>query len=618
MSDDEDDDLSCDGSFSSISLSTIKSSSRRKCNDSSRSNIAASAPTPDADGGGFRDFVRKLRLRVEQLTTTICYQSNRTTDRYRHRIPPLPSYININFYNVSTSKRILFSVLAVYVVYFIHEINNVPNIELNNIQPSAIETSFDKEPSFTERIHHVFYSLSPFSFSSRKKSHQYTTINTKELTNTLSTSSHYTSTTDPNFDALQPPPGYPFHRWNDRRNLNSMSGYPLHVEKFVNILHRMGQGEMIKTTLEEGLNAQRSYHDFIRLSGSSYPYLVKQGKVLRPFGQFKRWKVYKWHSQGHHIDWVTLLESAVSMAKALEAKNQRMKLITEGEFPIIFDEFDYPWCADDLVPIFRLGSIVSTEVCTHQWPSLSLDYVLPQRKQWLKDAPIDWDYQFLHFNTQYPWESKQPLAVWRGRYSGYRDAYAQGVLPREQLVILASNNKDIMDVHPVSWKYYPDDQTGKLMQQSSYQLPFREFMKYRAVIDIDSNGASTRFGPLLCMNSVVIKVQPQFGGYWSHELEPWTHFIPVQADLSDLKTQVQFAISDKNQKQVQDIIENANDWCKRKMTWEQHTLDFLWTLLDYAELLDKAPRFNEKWSSDSFAYELPKLEMSEFQGELIV
>ena len=116
----------------------------------------------------------------------------------------------------------------------------------------------------------------------------------------------------------------------------------------------------------------------------------------------------------------------------------------------------------------------------------------------------------------------------------------------------------------------------------------------------------------------MIKVQPQFGGYWSHELEPWTHFIPVQADLSDLKTQVQFAISDKNQKQVQDIIENANDLCKRKMTWEQHTLDFLWTLLDYAELLDKAPRFNEKWSSDSFAYELPKLEMSEFQGELVV
>eukprot|EP01082_Thalassiosira_pseudonana_P003561 g3523.t1 g3523 contig12:2245657-2247513(+) len=526
MSDDEDDDLSYDGSFSSISLSTIKSSSRRKCNDSSRSNIAASAPTPDADGGGFRAFDERC---VYGLNNS---QLQSATNQIAQRIDTAIEY--------HRCRRIL--------------------------------------------------TLTSTIFSSRKNSHQYTTINTKELTNTLSTSSHYTSTTDPNFDALQPPPGYPFHRWNDRRNRNSMSGYPLHVEKFVNILHRMGQGEMIKTTLEEGLNAQRSYHDFIRLSGSSYPYLVKQGKVLRPFGQFKRWKVYKWHSQGHHIDWVTLLESAVSMAKSLESKNQRMKLITEGEFPIIFDEFDYPWCADDLVPIFRLGSFVSTEVCTHQWPSLSLDYVLPQRKQWLKDAPIDWDYQFLHFNTQYPWESKQPLAVWRGRYSGYRDAYAQGVLPREQLVILASNNKDIMDVHPVSWKYYPDDQTGKLMQQSSYQLPFLLWLKYN--LNSEDIGATSS--------------------------EPWTHFIPVQADLSDLKTQVQFAISDKNQKQVQDIIENANDWCKRKMTWEQHTLDFLWTLLDYAELLDKAPRFNERWSSDSFAYELPKLEMSEFQGELIV
>ena len=54
------------------------------------------------------------------------------------------------------------------------------------------------------------------------------------------------------------------------------------------------------------------------------------------------------------------------------------------------------------------------------------------------------------------------------------------------------------------------------------------------------------------------------------------------------------------------------------MVWETHVLDFLWTLLDYAELLDKAPRFRERWTSDKDAYNLPALEMAEFDGELLI
>ena len=100
------------------------------------------------------------------------------------------------------------------------------------------------------------------------------------------------------------------------------------------------------------------------------------------------------------------------------------------------------------------------------------------------------------------------------------------------------------------------------MQKTTDQIPFRDFMKYRAIVDIDSNGASTRFGPLLCMNSVVIKVQPRFGSYWNHELEPWVHYVPVEWDLSDLQKQVDFAVSNKHQNQIRQIIRNANAWCR--------------------------------------------------------
>ena len=274
-------------------------------------------------------------------------------------------------------------------------------------------------------------------------SYEYTTIEIKD--------SVYVATSNPDFDAMQPPPGYPFHRWSEqRKHMNiGLSGYPLHTDKFVSILNKMGRRETIQTPLEQGLKYERSFRDFDRISGQgAQPYIVRKGEVLRPFGSYPRWNVYKWHFHGHHIDWVTLLESAVSMAKLLEHKNPRLKLITQGEFPIIFDEFDYPWCNNDLVPIFRLSGIVHAKKCAHQWPSLSLNYILPQRNQWLKDDPIAWDEQHSEFDEEYPWEEKLPKAVWRGRYTGYRAVYDRGILPREQLVLLASNHRDNMDIQP--------------------------------------------------------------------------------------------------------------------------------------------------------------------------
>lgn len=139
-------------------------------------------------------------------------------------------------------------------------------------------------------------------------------------------------------------------------------------------------------------------------------------------------------------------------------------------------------------------------------------------------------------------------------------------------------------------------------------------MKYRAVIDVEGFGWSARMSTLLCMNSVVIKVEPRWINYWERELIPFVHYIPVQHNLEDLTTRVEWAISDENQEEVQAIIQNANAWCREKMTFEQYTVDFLWTLLDYAELLANAPGFHEEWASDYYAHELPAQNMAEFKG----
>lgn len=56
-------------------------------------------------------------------------------------------------------------------------------------------------------------------------------------------------------------------------------------------------------------------------------------------------------------------------------------------------------------------------------------------------------------------------------------------------------------------------------------------------------------------------------------------------------------------------------FCKTKLTIEQHTVDILWTLLAYTELLAKSPEFYQVWRSDLDAYKMPALNMKGWSSD---
>jgi len=410
---------------------------------------------------------------------------------------------------------------------------------------------------------------------------------------------------------LEEPVGYPWHRWPSH---DSSIDYPLNTSKFIAILSNMGKGNKFKSGTITPLKKMDIDENFVRLSGVNEPYIVRNGKVLRHHGDTVNiWGKYKRDESGRHIDWVTLLESAVAMARVLSSQEPRMKAITEGDFPIIYDDFDTPWCGDDLVPVFRMNAISDESECQFSWPSLSLMYYLPERRNILRDSQDQWDLQFKEWEQAYPWEKKKKMAVWRGRETGWRQLYDDRVLPREKMVTLGRSHSDIMDFEAIPEDPGIGTENGQLekdeMEEEDWQL-------YRAVVDIDGFASSSNLSKLLCMNSVVLKVEPKWDNYWEKEIEPWVHYIPVKHDLEDLPTQVQWIVDDSNREQVQEIIKNANKWCREKMTWEQYTVDFLWTLLAYAELLSNAPGFLENWKADYDAYQLPALDMAEFRGQI--
>lgn len=379
---------------------------------------------------------------------------------------------------------------------------------------------------------------------------------------------------------LLKPDGYPWHKWGKPND----GSYPLNTAKYVSILSQLGAGEDTLGTVTPNnytVGGVKLTPDVIRLGPHVRPYIIKDGTVLRP--------------QGRTGMFVTLVQRAVEMAASLADQSPRMKLLTEGEIPLIFDANDYPWCGDDYVPIFRLNAIRSTE-CKHSWPAMSLTYFQDPTNVQLAESPYQWDEMMATYDETYPWKSKFPKLVWRGRITGY--TYPDGERPRQELVRFSRDFLDIMDVKPSTKRS---------------RIPQDDFMKYKAILDIDGNAWSARLGKLLCYNSVVIKVEPEFVGYWEKEIEPWVHYIPVESDFSDLEKTVRYVIDPKNAKQMQQIVKNAQQFCRTKLTMEQYTVDIMWTLLSYAELLANSPDFYTAWKKDSNAYKMPGMKMAEWK-----
>ena len=50
---------------------------------------------------------------------------------------------------------------------------------------------------------------------------------------------------------------------------------------------------------------------------------------------------------------------------------------------------------------------------------------------------------------------------------------------------------------------------------------------------------------------------------------------------------------------------------------EQYTVDLLWTLLSYAELLQESPDFYNTWKKDANAYIMPKLDMAPWKPRAV-
>ena len=268
--------------------------------------------------------------------------------------------------------------------------------------------------------------------------------------------------------------------------------------------------------------------------------------------------------------------------------------LKKGGFPFIVWHGDFQSCnlnnyQNQSVPLFTVCGKIS---CQHSFP-------IPTYKTILDSQPsaLHWAANMAEYQRDYPWETKIRKVVWRGGLTGALDNYTSD---RARIARFPVE-------HPSSWLDIGLTGIPPRHDKANIQLsyfnglaqplrPQESFQNFIGILDIDGNSWSSRFGKLLCYNSVILKVEPRYIDYFYKSLKPWVHFIPVQHDLSDLLDKAEYVVDPANQYEVQEVISNANQWCREHMIQKTIAHDYLDIWEEYLYQLDRGdPSWAETW-----------------------
>lgn len=172
-----------------------------------------------------------------------------------------------------------------------------------------------------------------------------------------------------------------------------------------------------------------------------------------------------------------------------------------------------------------------------------------------------------HFNT--PWNQKLPTVVFRGGTTGcgvdidtnkrIKLAYISHLLKKDK------DKKTYLDAGITNWNVRPKKLLGQeYIKTVEYKnLPFtlvnklspQEQSKYKYIVHVEGNVSAFRLSLELSMNSVILLVDSQWKIWYSHMLEPYKHYIPIKADLSDLIEKIEWCRN--NDSECEQIAKNA-------------------------------------------------------------
>jgi Glycosyl transferase family 90 len=215
------------------------------------------------------------------------------------------------------------------------------------------------------------------------------------------------------------------------------------------------------------------------------------------------------------------------------------------------------------------------------------DILIPSYEDWCRaryqrDKIVLNDREYPKIVDEIEWASKTDKAVFRGSSTGL------GVTPatNQRLLALemAETSDSYLDVGITKWnlriRKHMNNQHVEIIERKSYPLKDRMTLqqqtdKFKYILNLEGHTAAFRLGYELSSKSVVLLADSKWKLWYSDFLEPYTHYVPVKNDLSDLYDMIRWC-RDNDERCVQ-IIKNANAFYEKYLGVDG--------ILDYLQLI---------------------------------
>ena len=229
------------------------------------------------------------------------------------------------------------------------------------------------------------------------------------------------------------------------------------------------------------------------------------------------------------------------------------------------------------------------------------DVPIPTAEDWSRVRSFDgvsfpkssdkWDYDFSTL-----WEDRKPIAMFRGSSTGFGVTIETN--PRLKVAFLSSlGEKDtdgfpFLDAGITQWKTRPRKIKGSEFLQTIEHdtFPFKlvnkltpeEQTKYKYVINIDGHVSAFRLSLEMSMGCCILLVESEYRMWFSGEIKPYVHYVPVNRDLSDLIEKIKWCKTHDNE--CKNMAENCKKYYDEKLG-KECILDYLKTTLEELKII---------------------------------
>jgi hypothetical protein len=132
---------------------------------------------------------------------------------------------------------------------------------------------------------------------------------------------------------------------------------------------------------------------------------------------------------------------------------------------------------------------------------------------------------------------------------------------RPKLKRIGDSRRDLFDIQHVA------PVNGVIDPQIAKYTSLPELVKYWALLDIGGNGYSGRLKFLLFSRRPILLVERDYVEYFHNDLQPYIHYTPVDKDLANLVTQVEWM--QRNPQECDKIAHNAFDYATTHFTTDR-------------------------------------------------